>query len=307
MGGSSKPKQQVAEYYLGIHVGLCVDQVDAITGLFYGEKLMWEGELVGPGRIDIDKPDLFGGVKKEGGCRGSVMVLPGPPNQVIPPELSSRVGREPFEMPAYRGMTSLFFSAFHEWDGTYPEPPPEPPIDIPAEGMYVDTSGLAPGQVVGFTLRTDAVVTGWPDGVTLEQTEPATGNASMTFNGEFLGGAPGASTFTDYTEYSSQDGFSNFQSFYDPLVTLSSAGESGSIPPGGIETQYSYNPQTGEMKAYQDGVEVASETTTVAGPLSVSVSRTGQNSSGMLIMSGKTEGIPGDVVSLADLPRSPAR
>ncbi|MFN3953332.1 MAG: phage tail protein [Pararhodobacter sp.] len=58
----------------------------------------------GGGRIRIDKPDLFGGEKREGGIVGDVDVLMGGPGQGSNDYLAARMGGD---VPAYRGHCSL--------------------------------------------------------------------------------------------------------------------------------------------------------------------------------------------------------
>lgn len=56
------------------------------------------------GRIRIDKPELFGGEKREGGIVGDVDVLMGAPDQAQNDYLAARAGTG---VPAYRGLCSL--------------------------------------------------------------------------------------------------------------------------------------------------------------------------------------------------------
>jgi len=59
--------------------------------------------------ITINKPDLFGGKKKEGGVAGKVHVMMGNLTQLMPAELASKFNRTPQTMPAYRGICNMFF------------------------------------------------------------------------------------------------------------------------------------------------------------------------------------------------------
>jgi len=144
MGSSSKAKQEVADYYLSLHIGVC-QEADAVTGLFYGEKLMWEGEQAEAGAFVVNKKSLFGGPKKEGGVYGSVLVLPGDENQVLPQAMTRRWGVEdPSQTPAYRGMMSLFFCGYtQEFDDDDPQET-NPPRSIDASAL-VSCTADAPG------------------------------------------------------------------------------------------------------------------------------------------------------------------
>lgn len=108
MGKGGGAKQQVTEYYMSMHFGVC-HAADAITKIEIGDKVAWSGRHEGAGYIDINQPELFGGVKKEGGVVGRVYVLPGGPTQVLQNELAGRMGLVANDCPAYRGLYTLFF------------------------------------------------------------------------------------------------------------------------------------------------------------------------------------------------------
>jgi hypothetical protein len=112
MGKSKKPKQPVADYYMSLHYGVSLGPVDAITGLYYGEKEMWAGEYTSAAEIAINKPDLFGGVKKEGGTRGTAHYLPGAAEQTLAGFLCAKFGpgRTPANTPGFRGLATIFFT-----------------------------------------------------------------------------------------------------------------------------------------------------------------------------------------------------
>ena len=134
MGKSAAQKQQVSEYSMSIHSGVC-QGADAITGLYVGEKLAWEGEVTTGGLIAVNAPSLFGG-SKDGGRVGGIMVwLPGTDTQIMPNELAARQGLTSATSPAYRGIASVYFIGY---DG------------VPTGG--VDTGGtgaVPPGTTVG--------------------------------------------------------------------------------------------------------------------------------------------------------------
>lgn len=109
MGGKKGGAEtEVTEYYLSMHLGICAE-ADALTGLYYGEKAIWEGTAATAGAIPISKPDLFGGNKKEGGVAGNAYYLPGDAAQALPDALASRMGRTGATCPGYRGLASVFF------------------------------------------------------------------------------------------------------------------------------------------------------------------------------------------------------
>lgn len=118
--GGKKPQQEVTEYYMSEHFGIC-SAVDAVLGITIKEKTAWEGEKTAEGSISIYNSELFGGVKKEGGVNGIAYFLPGGPAQVLPNGLAARFGLTSATCPGFRGIASLFFVGSHPdgglWDG----------------------------------------------------------------------------------------------------------------------------------------------------------------------------------------------
>lgn len=108
--GSKKPKMEVVEYYMSMHQVICHGPVDEIRGVIMAEKEAWKGVYSTNGSFVINKPDLHGGVKKEGGAVGRVEVLLGGVDQDMPNYLAQKMGLTTATCPAYRGMASLFFS-----------------------------------------------------------------------------------------------------------------------------------------------------------------------------------------------------
>lgn len=107
-GGAVAAEQQVNEYNMSIHFGICAE-LDAITAVYVGEKQAWSGNVTAEAAIAIDRPDLFGGPKKEGGVRGVAYYLPGNKTQVLPTGLAVRRGLTFLTSPAYRGLASVYF------------------------------------------------------------------------------------------------------------------------------------------------------------------------------------------------------
>jgi hypothetical protein len=105
-GGAAK--QQVTEFRMSIHYGISWE-FDGLTKITLGDKVAWEGDVTTPTAISINKPDLFGGVKKEGGAVGVAYFLPGRADQVMPALLAARLGLTSETCPAYRGIGSVFF------------------------------------------------------------------------------------------------------------------------------------------------------------------------------------------------------
>lgn len=104
MGGSSKKQTVGYRYYLGMHLAICHGPVDAVTEIQVADRQAWNGNLSGSGRINLDKPELFGGEKREGGVSGAVDVAFGQSTQAPNDYLVSKIGSP---QPAYRGLLSL--------------------------------------------------------------------------------------------------------------------------------------------------------------------------------------------------------
>ena len=108
-GGS--PKIEVTKFYMSDHLGICMGEVDELLEIYVKEKLAWEGSEAGPASLPIDKPDLFGGLKKEGGLEGYAYYMPGSQTQLLPDILAQKLGRaDGNDCPGFRGFSSLFFS-----------------------------------------------------------------------------------------------------------------------------------------------------------------------------------------------------
>lgn len=116
---SSKPKAQVADYYMSIHFGVCSGPIDALRKIIVGEKEAWTGNQTTNADLTINKRDLFGGVKKEGGVGGLVAVLLGGSTQTLAERLATRLGKTTATTPGFRGLTSLFFTGTAATGGFY--------------------------------------------------------------------------------------------------------------------------------------------------------------------------------------------
>lgn len=116
--GSKKPKMQVVDYYMSLHYGVCAGPVDEFLTLWAGEKEAWKGSASDTTSISIDRRDLFGGEKKEGGVKGLMTFLSGKSDQTLGDFLAAKLGLTSATAPGYRGITSLFFSG-NEGGGFY--------------------------------------------------------------------------------------------------------------------------------------------------------------------------------------------
>lgn len=92
------------KYYLGAHLVLCQGPVDEILRIDADEREAWSGSVTGSQQIAIDKPELFGGEKKQGGVQGAVDILMGETTQTANDYLQAQLGTP---LPAFRGVVSL--------------------------------------------------------------------------------------------------------------------------------------------------------------------------------------------------------
>ena len=104
MGSSSKKQTVGYRYYMGMHLAVCHGPVDAVTEIQIADRQAWSGNLSNSGRITLNKPELFGGDKREGGVSGAIDVAFGEGIQASNDYLVANLGAP---QPAYRGVLSL--------------------------------------------------------------------------------------------------------------------------------------------------------------------------------------------------------
>lgn len=138
MGGGSKSVTVGYQYYLGCHMIICKGPVDEVQKIYVQNKVVWNGvppadppasasrqifaAIFGKDReqkaglitsgpavtssqqIYIKAPNIFGGIKKEGGIQGLVDVMFGEQTQTMNDYLAAKIGGV---LPAYRGVLSL--------------------------------------------------------------------------------------------------------------------------------------------------------------------------------------------------------
>ena len=102
MGGSSKKQTVGYKYSIGAHMVLIQGIADRLTRIVVGDKTAWAGGNTG-GRVNINKPSLFGGEQREGGIVGAVDFETGTATQGPNDYLQSKLGAA---IPAFRGVTA---------------------------------------------------------------------------------------------------------------------------------------------------------------------------------------------------------
>jgi hypothetical protein len=106
-------------YWLGLHFVPSYGPVDAIKEIRVGDKVAWTGNQTASGNITINKPNLFGGDKKEGGINGTLTVAMGTDAQTPNAYLQSQLGAN---IPAYRGVFGLIWNGVIAAGNPYMKP-----------------------------------------------------------------------------------------------------------------------------------------------------------------------------------------
>lgn len=100
-------KQTVGySYYMGIHMGMGRGPIDELLEIQVGGLKAWEGSMTANGSFKIDKANLFGGTKGEGGIKGTFDLMMGGPDQVMSTGLRKMLQGN---QPQFRGVVSGFF------------------------------------------------------------------------------------------------------------------------------------------------------------------------------------------------------
>lgn len=143
------------KYFAGVHLIPCAGEVDSVLEIQVGERIAWEGEARNSQDLHINKPDLFGGEKREGGVSGVCALAFGRIDQTRDNYLAAKIGAalaesedaelwaplfipaggtglppDPLEppnaggaqavaIPAFRGALSLIFKSFY-WSAMNP-------------------------------------------------------------------------------------------------------------------------------------------------------------------------------------------
>ena len=116
MGGGSKPKRRIVDYYMSIHYGVCHGPVDIVREVWIKDELAWSGSVTSPQTLEISEMELFGGDEKEGGVLGRAELLFGESTQVLSNNLARKLvpNARGNEVPGFRDMFSIFFHGTSE-------------------------------------------------------------------------------------------------------------------------------------------------------------------------------------------------
>lgn len=118
MGGKSDGQVVGYKYYFGLQMGVSRGPVDEMVEITVGDKVLWQGSITGNTTIDINKPELFGGEKKEGGIQGALDVMFGASDQVATSKLAEMLTGV---MPGFRRTFTLFYDGMVCANSPYPK------------------------------------------------------------------------------------------------------------------------------------------------------------------------------------------
>lgn len=108
--GRKTQYQRVTEYYTSIQYGVCHGVVEKLIALKINDKIIGNcARLIGP-VININRADLFGGIKKEGGVVGRLVWQDGSDTQLLDSYVAAKKGKTPTTLPGYRGIATAFFT-----------------------------------------------------------------------------------------------------------------------------------------------------------------------------------------------------
>ncbi|GEK71607.1 MULTISPECIES: phage tail protein [Halomonas] len=108
------PQMPVTAFYVSEQLGVCHGPAELLE-LKYGEKTLLSQTITANQTVEIDRPDLFGGEKTEGGFQGAIDVMLGGAGQLASSALAASLQRngasskgDANRLPGYRGIVSLF-------------------------------------------------------------------------------------------------------------------------------------------------------------------------------------------------------
>lgn len=107
------------KYLMSLQMGMCRGPVDALLEIRVGDRQAWSGEMTGNTKFNINKGDLFGGTKAEGGIEGQAEFYMGGASQTVSDKVKSIL---PGLSPEFRGIVTLFFDGMVCAMNPYPKP-----------------------------------------------------------------------------------------------------------------------------------------------------------------------------------------
>ena len=119
-----KKKKVTVGYWYGmsLHMGVCHGPVDSILDISQDDRPILDAPINSSEVRAINKGDLFGGKKREGGLDGSLHAMFGGPDQVVLGTLLQGAVGPGVHQPSYRGILSLFFDGWISANNPYIKP-----------------------------------------------------------------------------------------------------------------------------------------------------------------------------------------
>lgn len=221
-GGSSSTK--VFRYHAAVQFILGQFVADSIKRITFGDddRIAWEGDETGSatgyGTITVNKMDLYGGDKKEGGVAGQIDVGVGHITQPRNSFLQSVLGAL---TPARRGLTSMIFKDFYWGNNPYPKSPKVRVQSIHkmwdgSEQWYDEKAGVLTVNT-GLGLALGSTSDGWSYLVTPLSDSTDYSSSSFDDSGWSVGQMPFASAAGQ--PYAVANGFPSTMNTYWPLNT----------------------------------------------------------------------------------------
>ena len=107
------------KYLMSLQMGICRGPVDALLEIRVGDRTAWAGEYTGNTTFKINKGELFGGTKAEGGIEGTAELYMGEANQTVSSKVKSIL---PGLSSEFRGIVTVFFDGVVCAMNPYPKP-----------------------------------------------------------------------------------------------------------------------------------------------------------------------------------------
>lgn len=121
-GGGSKTQIVGYKYFMSIVMGICRGPVNEIVEARSGDRTVLGGPaetpISGTSNVYVNKPDLFGGDRKEGGIQGDLSMYFGWADQFISTRLKALIGGN---VPEMRGVLTAHFDGLVAATSPYPK------------------------------------------------------------------------------------------------------------------------------------------------------------------------------------------
>lgn len=109
-------------YSMAVQMGIGRGPINELLEIRIGDLTAWSGSITGTTSADINQPNLFGGDQKEGGIVGTFYLLMGDAAQTVPSVILDNIEHANLGVPAWRGVTTLFYYGQISTNNPYPKP-----------------------------------------------------------------------------------------------------------------------------------------------------------------------------------------